>query len=296
MPIMLKNVSYTYMPGTPFERTAVDNVSLTVANGEIVAVAGHTGSGKSTLVQLASGLLAPTAGEIVIDDANIADKTAAARRAKRKIGMVFQYPERQLFEETVFLDVAFGVKNILAHERAENGEKNSASDEEIIAARVKEALEFVDLDYEKFRDKSPFSVSGGEMRRIAIAGVIAMHPDYIVFDEPTAGLDPKSRENLLAAIMNLHRQTKNTIILVTHDMDAIARFAEKAVIMANGRLLAHDTPKKIFADRALIAQAGLRPPRITELLAKMKVAGLPVDDTIIAADEALANITAILKK
>ena len=281
MAIELRNVTYIYARGTPFERKALDDVNLRIDDGEFVAVAGHTGSGKSTLMQHFNGLLRPSSGEVLVDGVGLVAKDKAqktiAKEAKHKVGMVFQYPEQQLFEETVFDDIAFGVKN-----------QGVAGED--IAARVKEAMAFVNLDYEDFKDKSPFALSGGEMRRVAIAGVIAMRTKYLVLDEPTAGLDPAGRRKMMAAICRLHRKSRNTVILVTHNMDDIAEFADRAVIMAHGKVLLCDKPRQVFAKKDLLAGAGLKPPPITELLMHIKAAGIAVDDSAITLQEGVNEL------
>lgn len=225
MPIEVKNISHIYMENTPYEKKALNNVSLTINEGEFVAIAGHTGSGKSTLMQHFNGLLNPTKGEVFIDGIDInKKKDKKTLNARRSVGMVFQYPEQQLFEESIFADIAFGPRNF-------------GCSEDEVKQRVKEAMDFVELDYEEYKDKSPFLLSGGQMRRVAIAGIIALKPKYLVLDEPTAGLDPRLKQNLLQKVKKLHQKEKMTIIMVSHNMDDIALLADKVAIMRQGKLM-----------------------------------------------------------
>ena len=213
------------MENTPYEKKALNNVSLTINEGEFVAIAGHTGSGKSTLMQHFNGLLNPTKGEVFIDGIDInKKKDKKTLNARRSVGMVFQYPEQQLFEESIFADIAFGPRNF-------------GCSEDEVKQRVKEAMDFVELDYEEYKDKSPFLLSGGQMRRVAIAGIIALKPKYLVLDEPTAGLDPRLKQNLLQKVKRLHQKEKMTIIMVSHNMDDIALLADKVAIMRQGKLM-----------------------------------------------------------
>ena len=210
MSIEINNVSYTYMEKTPYEKKALKNISLKINEGEFVAIAGHTGSGKSTLMQHINGLIKPSEGSVIVDGVNINEKKSKESLiARRKVGLVFQYPEQQLFEETIYADIAFGPKNF-------------GLSEEEIAKRVQNSMRFVELDYELYKDKSPFQLSGGQMRRVAIAGIMALSPKYLVLDEPTAGLDPRLKKILLSKIKNLHDREKLTIIMVSHNMDDIA--------------------------------------------------------------------------
>ena len=283
MPIELKGVTYTYMKGTPFERTALQDVSLTIEDGSLTAIAGHTGSGKSTLVQHLNGILHPTAGEVLIDGENLAGKGKEARLARRKVGMVFQYPEKQLFEETVAADIAFGPKNL------------ELSEDEV-ERRVRSAMEFVQLDYETYKEVSPFQLSGGQMRRVAIAGVLALEPKYLVLDEPTAGLDPRAREELLRRVAELHRKKKLTIIFVSHNMDDIARMAERVVFMHDGRVLVDAPPSEAFFAEAEIREAGLDVPSTVALLTRLRQGGLDVETDAFTADEAVKRILKAMGK
>ena len=282
MSIEVKNISYVYMPKSPYERLALDDVSITIPEGKITAIAGHTGSGKSTLIQHLNGLISPTSGSVLVDGVDIAAKGQAARAARRSVGMVFQYPEHQLFEETVEQDIAFGPKNY------------GMSPEEI-SERVRFAMDFVQLDYKEYSQRSPFQLSGGQMRRAAIAGVVALKPKYLVLDEPTAGLDPKGREELMQRIMKLHRQEKNTIILVSHSMDDIARFADNVVIMNRGRVLMEGTPHEVFVREDFIRQAGLDGPQITNIVKALKIRGWDISSNIYTMDEAVDAIFQAVK-
>ena len=283
MPIELKGVSYTYMKGTPFERMALRDVSLTIADGSLTAIAGHTGSGKSTLVQHLNGLLHPTQGEVLIDGVNLAGKKKEAVLARRKVGMVFQYPEQQLFEETVAADIAFGPRNL-------------ELPEDEIERRVRAAMEFVQLDYESYRDVTPFKLSGGQMRRVAIAGVLALEPQYLVLDEPTAGLDPQAREELLRRITDLHRKKKLTIIFVSHNMQDIARMAERVVFMHDGRILTDVPPSEAFFADEKMKEAGLAAPPTVALLSRLRQNGLLVEADAFTAEEAAKRIAKAIRK
>ncbi|MBR1552474.1 MAG: energy-coupling factor transporter ATPase [Schwartzia sp.] len=283
MPIELKGVSYTYMKGTPFEREALRDVSLTIVDGSLTAIAGHTGSGKSTLVQHLNGLLHPTKGKVLVDGVNLAEKDKETVLARRKVGMVFQYPEQQLFEETVAADIAFGPKNL---ELSENE----------INRRVRSAMEFVQLDYETYKDVSPFRLSGGQMRRVAIAGVLALEPKYLVLDEPTAGLDPQAREELLRRIAELHRKKKLTIIFVSHNMEDIARMAERVVFMHDGRVLVDAPPSEAFFANEKIEEAGLAVPPTVALLSRLQENGLPVEADAFTVEETVKRISRAVRK
>ena len=282
MPIELKTVTYTYMPQTPFERTALDKVSLTIEEGSFTAIAGHTGSGKSTLVQHLNGILHPSSGQVLVDGVDLAGKGKEVLAARRKVGMVFQYPEHQLFEETVALDVAFGPKNM---------ELPAAE----IEKRVRQAMEFVNLDYDTYKDRSPFQLSGGQMRRAAIAGVVALPPKYLVLDVPTAGLEPRGREDLLQRIVQLHKKEKITIVFVSHNMDDIARVADRVVFMDQGTVLLDEAPAKAFFAEKEIAQAGLAAPQMVTLLMKLQAKGLAVDPAAFTMEDGVAHIMKALK-
>ena len=275
MPIEVKNISHIYMENTPYEKKALNNVSLTINEGEFVAIAGHTGSGKSTLMQHFNGLLNPTRGEVFIDGIDInKKKDKKTLHARRSVGMVFQYPEQQLFEESIFADIAFGPRNF-------------GCSEDEVKQRVKEAMDFVELDYEEYKDKSPFLLSGGQMRRVAIAGIIALKPKYLVLDEPTAGLDPRLKQNLLQKVKKLHQKEKMTIIMVSHNMDDIALLADKVAIMRQGKLMIYGEPREVFTHKDVIEQAGLLEPEVMQLLRKIKEYGLDVDINALNKQEVL---------
>lgn len=277
MSIKLSDVNYTYMKDTPFEKTGIKNINLEISEGEFVAIIGHTGSGKSTLVQHLKGLLTPDSGTVIIDDVNINQNTVSAKTAKNKVGIVFQYPEQQLFEETVYKDVTFGPKNMgMPEEKLEN--------------IAKQSLEFVSLDYEKYKNRSPFQLSGGQMRKVAIAGVIALKPQYLILDEPAAGLDPVGRDDLFEKISKLYQKTGMTVILISHNMDDVARLAQRLIVMNNGEISIDDKPEQVFKYKEKLVAAGLALPQITELLSKLKQQGLAVEENIIKLDDAIVNI------
>jgi len=271
--IEIKNLTYTYMKKTPFEKTALSNINLKIDEGEFVAIAGHTGSGKSTLIQIMSGLIKSPEGEVLIDDVSLDSKNKSKiRQARLKVGIVFQYPETQLFEENVEKDIAFGPRNLNL-------------DENEIFNRVKESMKLVDLP-ESIKENSPFNLSGGQKRRVAIAGVLAMRPKYLILDEPTAGLDPRAREQMMNNIKKLHDKENVTIILVSHSMDDIARFAKRILIMNQGQLLADGTPREIFSQNDILKTAGLAPPSATQFLLTLKSKGIDVETNSITIDEA----------
>ena len=283
MSIEIRNVTHIYMEKTPYEKMALDDVSLTIEEGSFTAIAGHTGSGKSTLMQHINGLLTPDKGMVHIDGIDINKKNKASFTARRSVGLVFQYPEQQLFEETVAKDIAFGPKNF-------------GLSEDEIKERVKDAMEFVELDYEEYKDKSPFELSGGQMRRVAIAGIIALKPKYLVLDEPTAGLDPQLKANLLNKIKKLQSKEKMTIIMVSHNMDDIAKLADKVAVMNHGKLMIYDKPDKVFANRQIIKDAGLLEPEVMQLLQKIKDKGLDVNVNVLNKNDALKEILTALRK
>ena len=286
MSIELKEVTYCYMPGTPYERYALRQVSVSIQDGSFTAIAGHTGSGKSTLVQHLNGLLQPSSGQVLVDGIDLkgSDKEAraAAKAARRRVGMVFQYPEQQLFEETVEKDVAFGPKN-------------QGLDPGLVQGRVEEAMNLVGLDYASFRNRSPFQLSGGQKRRAAIAGVLALHPRYLVLDEPTAGLDPCGREDLIRMIQKLHRDWKLTIVFISHSMEDVARLSDSVILMNHGKCVIQDDPDTVFSRDDLLQAAGLRPPHIQRLLRRLQAAGLPVQTKARNIEECLARIREGLK-
>ena len=268
MSIKLSNIYHTYSKGTPFERLALNNVSLDIAKGEIVAIIGHTGSGKSTLVQHLNGLLKPDQGQATIDDIDITAKGAQAKAARQQVGMVFQYPEHQLFAETVFEDIAFGPRN-------------KGVEEETVAKQVREAMDFVGLDYETFAQRSPFQLSGGQMRRVAIAGVVAMNPDYLVLDEPSAGLDPRSRNAVFKEIMSLHKSRGIAIVLVTHSMEEAVKYADRLLVINAGKVLFDGTPAEIFKEHAAeLVEVGVDVPQVYKLADLLRQSGVALPENI----------------
>lgn len=268
MSIKLSNIYHTYSKGTPFERLALNNVSLDIAKGEIVAIIGHTGSGKSTLVQHLNGLLKPDQGQATIDDIDITAKGAQAKAARQQVGMVFQYPEHQLFAETVFEDIAFGPRN-------------KGVEEEAVAKQVREAMEFVGLDYDTFAQRSPFQLSGGQMRRVAIAGVVAMNPDYLVLDEPSAGLDPRSRNAVFKEIISLHKSRGIAIVLVTHSMEEAVKYADRLLVINAGKVLFDGTPAEIFKEHAAeLVEVGVDVPQVYKLADLLRQSGVALPENI----------------
>lgn len=280
--IETKDLAYRYSAGTPFEKTAVENVSIQVEKGEFLGVIGHTGSGKSTLIQMLNGLLRPTSGQVLLDGKDIWAEPKKIRQVRFKVGMVFQYPEYQLFEETVLKDIMFGPKN------------KGCSDQEA-EERAREAAHFTGLK-EELLEKSPFELSGGEKRRAAIAGVIAMDPDVLILDEPTAGLDPRGRDVLLAQITQYHKARGNTVLLVSHSMEDIGRTADRILVMNHSHAAMLDDTKKVFARGEELEQMGLRVPQITKILQKLQKMGLPVDSSTLTVDDALHQLIPILKR
>lgn len=275
-----KNLIYTYGVGTPFEKTAVQDVSIAVEKGEFVGVIGHTGSGKSTLIQMLNGLIRPTGGQVLLNGQDIWEKPKEIRRVRFQVGMVFQYPEYQLFEETVLKDIMFGPKNM------------GLSDEEAME-RAKEAARFTDLK-PSLLEKSPFELSGGEKRRAAIAGVIAMDPEVLILDEPAAGLDPKGRDVILAQIAQYHAHRQNTVLLVSHSMEDIGRTADRVLVMNRGRAEMLDETRAVFARGDVLEPMGLRLPQITAIMRRLRAMGLPVSETVLSVDEALMELIPLL--
>ena len=272
MSIELKHVSYVYSPGSPFERQALHDLNLRIDDGEFIALVGHTGCGKSTLVQHFNGLLAPTSGQVLVDGEDLNADKANRRAIRQKVGLVFQYPEYQLFEETVAKDIAFGPRN------------QGLSDAEV-QARVHEAMDMVHLDYAKYAERSPFELSGGQMRRVAIAGVLAMQPKTLVLDEPAAGLDPRGRDRILGMIKEMHQQRGVTIVMVSHSMDDIASLATRIVVMDHGTIIASGTPREIFHDRSMMENAGLGIPAPALLCQQLHARGLDLPDDLYTMDE-----------
>ena len=278
----LKNLSFVYGQNTPFEKKAVDNISLSINQGEFIGIIGHTGSGKSTLVQMLNGQIQPTEGQVLLDGEDIWAKPKEIRRVRFKVGIVFQYPEYQLFEDTVYKDIAFGPSNM--------GKTGVELDQ-----AVKKAAEFTGLKPELLL-KSPFDLSGGEKRRAAIAGVIAMDPQVLVLDEPTAGLDPMGRDVLLSQILQYHKERKNTVILVSHSMEDIARVADRIIVMNKSCLVMFDKTKDVFSHGRELEKIGLRVPQITKIMLELKEKGYNIPDGILTVDEAFAAVASLLKR
>ena len=276
MSITVKNLSYTYMPGTPFEHQALKNVSFEIADGEFVGIIGHTGSGKSTLIQVISGLLEGAQGQVLIGGVDYMTKKADRKQLRRTLGVVFQYPEYQLFEETVEKDVAYGPRKMGVPESE-------------IAGRVRVALEHVGIDYELYKDKSPFSLSGGQKRKIAIAGVLAMEPSILILDEPIAGLDPMGRENFMQLSRDLN-ETGITILMISHNMDNLAEYAGRVLVMKGGELYLNGTPKQVFAQEEKLLAAGLDLPEAAKLAGQLRARGMDVPPGIIRYDEMLGYL------
>jgi len=283
MSIKIENLTHVYMPKTPFEKKALDNVNLVIEDGEFLALIGHTGSGKSTLIQHLNGLLEPSSGKILVDDINLTDKETKLTDIRKKIGLVFQYPEYQLFEETIEKDIAFGPNNL----GLSQGE---------VSDRVKKAMEMVGLDYETYKDLSPFDLSGGQKRRVAIAGVIAMEPKVLILDEPTAGLDPKGRDDILEQIKILHEKYKMTIVLVSHSMEDVGKLAERIVVMNKGKVALMGKPADVFREVEILEEIGLAVPQVTYLMRELKKKGFNVSDEIFTVEQGSKEILRVLLK
>lgn len=278
MSINLTNVFYTYMTGTPFERQALNDVSVSIEKGEILAIIGHTGSGKSTLVQHLNGLLKPSSGKVTIDDIDVSGRGGEAKKARQQVGMVFQYPEHQIFAETVYEDIAFGPRN------------RGFSAEEV-DKQVHEAMAFVGLDFDTFAKRSPFQLSGGQMRRVAIAGVVAMNPDYLVLDEPSAGLDPRSRNAVFKEILALHEERGIAIVLVTHSMEEAAKYANRMLVINKGKILFDGKPAEIFSQhKDELVAVGMDEPQVYKLSALLRSKGLDIAEDITDSAELVKNI------
>ena len=281
MSIKLSNVAYTYGIGTPFEKTALYDTDVEIHEGEFVGIIGHTGSGKSTLVQILNGLIKPTSGTVTVDGTDIGKKTKEAMAVRHKVGMVFQYPEYQLFEETVYRDIAFGPTNM------------GLSKEEI-DRRVRESARFAGLS-EDLLEKSPFALSGGQKRRVAIAGVIAMEPEVLVLDEPSAGLDPQGRESLLANIREFHRERGTTVVLVSHSMEEIAKNVDRIVVLSDSHVLMSGTPREVFARGDELMSAGLDVPQVTRIAMALRERGLAISPDVYTVEELSAELVALKK-
>lgn len=282
MPIEVKNLTHTYSEGSAFQSTAIHDVNLTIEDGEFIAVIGHTGSGKSTLVQHLNGLLKPTRGQVLVDGEDMNGEGVDKRRIRQKVGLVFQYPEYQLFEETVAKDIAFGPKN-----------QGLSPDE--IDARVRRAMARVQLDYAQYAERSPFELSGGQMRRVAIAGMLAMEPKTLILDEPTAGLDPMGRDSILSMIRSLHDEDGTTVVMVSHSMDDVAALATRLVVMSRGELVATGAPRDIFRQVEMMESIGLGVPEAAKLCALLRARGVSLPDDLYTIDEVREHLLRLWK-
>ena len=282
MSIKIENLTHIYMPKTPFEKKALDDINLVIEDGEFLALIGHTGSGKSTLIQHLNGLLEPSSGRILVDNIDITNKETKLTDIRKKIGLVFQYSEYQLFEETIEKDIAFGPNNL-------------GLSEEEVSDRVKRAMEMVGLDYESYKDVSPFDLSGGQKRRVAIAGVIAMEPKVLILDEPTAGLDPKGRD-ILEQIKTLHEKYKMTIVLVSHSMEDVGKLAERIVVMNKGKIALMGKPAEIFKEVETLESIGLAVPQVTYLMRALREKGFNVSDEVFTVEQGSKELLRVLLK
>ncbi len=277
MSIKIEGLTHIYNPNSPFETKALDNINLEIQQGEFIGLIGHTGSGKSTLTQHLNGLLKPNAGKIYVNNIDITDKGIKLGDIRKKVGLVFQYPEHQLFEETVYKDIAFGPINLgLKEKEVEN--------------RVKEAMELVKLPFNEIKDRSPFELSGGQRRRVAIAGVLAMKPEVLILDEPTAGLDPKGRDDILEQIKSFHQQMKNTVILVSHSMEDIAKLVDRIIVMHRGKVALTGTAGHVFQQVDTLESIGLGIPQISYLVKRLNEAGIQLREDIFTVEEAKEEI------
>lgn len=283
MSIVIEHLNYVYMTGGPYETKALSDVNLTINDGEFIGLIGHTGSGKSTLVQHLNGLIMPTSGRVLVDGMDLADKGTDRRAVRQRVGLVFQYPENQLFEETVEKDIAFGPKNL-------------GLDDVEIDRRVRDAMRRVALDYDRLHERSVFELSGGQMRRVAIAGVLAMEPQVLVLDEPCAGLDPRGREEILGLIKRLHEEAGTTIVMVSHSMDDVASLAERVIVMNHGELVMDGAPRDVFACGEELRGMGLDVPQAVQLAGKLRERGFDIPEGIYRIEEIKAEIEKIAAK
>lgn len=283
MSIVIEHLNYVYMTGGPYETKALSDVNLTIHDGEFIGLIGHTGSGKSTLVQHLNGLIMPTSGRVLVDGMDLADKGTDRRAIRQRVGLVFQYPENQLFEETVEKDIAFGPKNL-------------GLDDAEIDRRVRDAMRRVALDYDRLHERSVFELSGGQMRRVAIAGVLAMEPQVLVLDEPCAGLDPRGREEILRLIKKLHEEAGTTIVMVSHSMDDVASLAERVIVMNHGELVMDGAPRDVFACGEELRGMGLDVPQAVQLADKLRERGFDIPEGIYRIEEIKAEIEKIAAK
>lgn len=283
MSVIVKNLTYIYDEGMPFASKAIDDISFEIKDNDFVGLIGHTGSGKSTLIQHLNGLLKPSSGQIIVNGFNITDKDLNLTEIRKRVGIVFQYPEYQLFEETVEKDIAFGPRNL-------------GLDEEEISKRVRKSMEAVGLDYETYKDKSPFDLSGGQKRRVAIAGVIAMNPEVLILDEPTAGLDPGGRDEIFNLIKKLHRDNNITIILSSHSMDDMAKLAQTIIVMNHGKIEFMGTPREVFTSHATrLREIGLDVPQVLELATKLRNKGFDIRPDVLTVEEIKDEILKVMR-
>lgn len=280
--IKTENLKYVYSGGTPFEKTAINNINLEIEKGVLAGIIGHTGSGKSTLIQHFNGLMKPSSGKIFIDGQDIWENKENIRQIRFKVGLVFQYPEYQLFEETVYKDIAFGVRNMKLSEKE-------------IKERVYDTARMLEIP-EKLLKRSPFELSGGQKRRVAIAGVMAMRPEILILDEPTASLDPHGRDRILDIIKEYHRITNSTVMIVSHSMEDIAKYAEKILVMNKSELFCYDTVQNVFRRSAEIEKMGLDVPQITKVFNRLKELGISVDDEIYTTEYAKDVVLGLLRE
>lgn len=280
--IEINNLTHIYSEGLPFEKKAIDDINLKIEENEFIGLIGHTGSGKSTFIQHLNGLLKPSSGEIILDGMKVSKSSSNLTELRKKIGLVFQYPEYQLFEETIERDIAFGPGNL------------DLSEEEVLN-RVKSSMDSVGLDYETYKDKSPFELSGGLKRRVAIAGVLAMEPKVLILDEPTAGLDPRGRDEILSEIKNIHEKRKITVILVSHSMEDVAKIAERIIVMDKGKVFLDSNPREIFRNEDKLLSVGLGIPQITSLMRALKKKGLDINEDSITVEEAKESLIKYLR-
>lgn len=278
MSIQVDHISYTYMTHTSLEKKALDDVSFTLEKGEFVALIGHTGSGKSTLAEHLNGLLHPMAGKVLVDGVDLAAKNPEAKTARNRVGMVFQYPEHQLFAETIYEDIAFGPRN------------QGKSEPEVEGA-VRSAMEFVDLDFDTFAQRSPFQLSGGQMRRVAIAGVVAMEPDYLIMDEPSAGLDPISRDSIFGQLRKIFEKRKMGVLLITHSMEEAAQYASRLLVMSDSRLQLDGPARELFThEREKLESLSVDVPESVKLAEELRNQGLPIEGTPLTKEELIRAI------
>lgn len=282
MSVIIKDLVHVYNPGSPFESTALNGINLEIKKGEFIGLIGHTGSGKSTLIQHLNGLLKPSSGTILIDELDITKKGTSLIEIRKNVGLVFQYPEYQLFEETVYKDIAFGPTNL-------------GLSEEEIDSRIREAMEMTGLDFEELKERSPFELSGGQRRRVAIAGVIAMRPHVLILDEPTAGLDPRGRDEILQEIKEIHKKHNTTVILVSHSMEDISKLVDKIIVMNKGTIEFMGSPREIFRHEARLKEIGLGVPKVVELVKALRLKGFDIEKDSMTIEEVKEEIIRILR-